>query len=223
MALITAHLKCRSHSDGDSVATDIYIFFPPQSPPLHPPPPPPRPPLSLPVPNKPYVFSGCLLSPPSFWHHQNVFGVMDRTPERSKFHVQVRKEMYWHKWIAIIFVTDCSYFCGMKFWWRIAGFFFFFFLWSDRNHHVDYFVTLWRVSSAKKKKKKGLFRITAARIDTNLSRMVLASMTSRAGAGHSSLWWFSAGMSTAGTGFCSAATRTADCDFVIVDVGNIYI
>ena len=29
------------------------------------------------------------------------------------------------------------------------------------------------------------------------------------GAGHSSLWWFLAGMSTAGTGFCSVAVRTA--------------
>ena len=33
-------------------------------------------------------------------------------------------------------------------------FFFFFFLWSDNNHHVDYFVTLRRVSSAKKQKRE---------------------------------------------------------------------
>ena len=38
------------------------------------------------------------------------------------------------------------------------------------------------------------------------------------GAGHSSLWWFSAGMSTAGTVFSSVAARTAGCVFV-VDVG----
>ena len=35
------------------------------------------------------------------------------------------------------------------------------------------------------------------------------------GAGHSSLWWFSAGMRTAGTGFCSVAARTAGCVFVV--------
>ena len=34
------------------------------------------------------------------------------------------------------------------------------------------------------------------------------------GAGHSSLWWFSAGMSTAGAGFGSVAVRTAGCVFV---------
>ena len=47
--------------------------------------------------------------------------------------------------------------------------------------------------------------------------MGFASVTSWAG--HSSLWWFSAGMSTAGTGFCSVAARTAGCVFV-VDVGG---
>ena len=35
------------------------------------------------------------------------------------------------------------------------------------------------------------------------------------GAGHSSLWWFSAGMRNAGTGFCSVAARTAGCVFVV--------
>ena len=53
-------------------------------------------------------------------------------------------------------------------------------------------------------------------LDTNVS-MAQASMTSWAG--HSSLWWFSAGISTAGIGFCSVAARTAGCVFV-VDVGG---
>ena len=35
--------------------------------------------------------------------------------------------------------------------------FFFFFLWSDCNHHVDYFVTLWRVNT---KTNKNIFWIT---------------------------------------------------------------
>ena len=59
----------------------------------------------------------------------------------------------------------------------------------------------------KKKKKRGKKRrvldyCCLEALDTNMS-MVLASMTS--GAGHSSLWWFSAGMSSAGTGLCSVS------------------
>ena len=52
------------------------------------------------------------------------------------------------------------------------------------------------------KKKRVLDYCCLEALDTNVS-MVLASMTS--GAGHSSLWWFSAGMSSAGTGLCSVS------------------
>ena len=55
---------------------------------------------------------------------------------------------------------------------------FFFFLWSDHNHRADYFVTLRRVSSAKRRKsKKVLDYCSPEALDTNVS-IVLASMTS---------------------------------------------
>ena len=76
-------------------------------------------------------------------------------------------------------------------------------LWSDRNHRVDYFVTLRRVSSEKKRKKEEFWITAVWRPLTQTCRWSWPQWLP--GAGHSSLWWFSAGMSTAGTGFCSVS------------------
>ena len=61
----------------------------------------------------------------------------------------------------------------------------------------------------REKEEESLFWITAVwRPLTQMCRWFWPQWLP--GACHSSLWWFSAGMSTAGTGFCSVAARTID-------------
>ena len=43
-----------------------------------------------------------------------MFGVTNKNTGKPQFSVQVMEEM--HMWIAIIFVTDCCYLCGVNFW-----------------------------------------------------------------------------------------------------------
>ena len=60
-----------------------------------------------------------LFSHTSFWHHQNVFGIADRTPEALSF---AYSPWIKYMWIAIIFVTYCSYLCGVNIWQRTEVF-----------------------------------------------------------------------------------------------------
>ena len=79
-------------------------------------------------------------------------------------------------------------------------------------------LSLYEGSAAQKRKEKkeGLFTFWITADWRPLTQMCRWSWPQwLPGARHSSLWWFSAGMSTAGTGFCSAAERTADCVFVV--------
>ena len=66
----------------------------------------------------------------------------------------------------------------------------------------------------RRRRRKRVFWITA--VWRPLTQMCRWSWPQwRPGAGHSSLWWFSAGMRAAGTGFCSVAAKTADCVFIV--------
>ena len=60
-----------------------------------------------------------LFSRASFWRHQNVFDVTDRTPEALSFAYRSWKKCMW---IAIIFATDCFYLCWVNFRWRVTAF-----------------------------------------------------------------------------------------------------
>ena len=58
----------------------------------------------------------------SFWRHQSVSDVMDRTPEALSFTYRSRKKC---RWIVIISVTDfisMYYLCEVNLWLRIAAF-----------------------------------------------------------------------------------------------------
>ena len=84
---------------------------------------------------------------------------------------------------------------------------------------IVFILSLYRGSAVRKNTQKNTVNIVLDYCSMEVS-MALACVTSWAG--HSSLWWFSAGMSTAGTGFCSVAARTAGCVFV-VDVGGVVV
>ena len=68
----------------------------------------------------------------------------------------------------------------------------------------------------KRKKKKRRKKEEEERICLGLLQTQMSWPQWLPGIGHSSLWWCSARMSTAGTGFCRVVARTAGCVFVDV-------